>query len=34
MLSDEEVEYLKLVINLDRIVDTGRVTPDDLKNTD
>ena len=34
MLSEEEVEYLKLVIALERIIDTGRVSPEDLKNTD
>ena len=34
MLSDDEVEYLRLVSQLDKIIDTGRVSPDDLKNSD
>ena len=34
MLSDDEIEYLKLVVCLDKILDTGRVSPDDLKNSD
>ena len=34
MLSDDEVEYLRLVSKLDKIIDTGRVSLDDLRNTD